>query len=125
MKYCFEYQRDYPKIGGLATKIHIRELNDLQNDSNILITKPANGTGVVILDNFDCTTQFNSIWSNENKFKLAHESISVCQAWVLNDYISLFHKKSKSCVSKVSWVSNTFVNFASSLCNWTIKGQSW
>ena len=65
--------RSYSRPNFLYTQDDINTLNDLKNDSNIIITKPDKGNGVVILNIDDYNRKMDEILSDNSKFELLND----------------------------------------------------
>ena len=65
-----QYRRTPVRQGCLLSKQHIKALNDLKRDDNIMILPPDKGTGVVVLNRDDYVKKMKDILSDTSKFRL-------------------------------------------------------
>ena len=65
--------RSYTRPNFLYTQDEINTLNDLKNDSSIIITKPDKGNGVVSLNKDDYNRKMDEILPDNSKFELLDE----------------------------------------------------
>lgn len=68
--YSYIYSYDYSKQKRILTKEEWMALNDLRNDTSIIITKPDKGNGVVIVNRHDYLSKMKQLISDGTKFKL-------------------------------------------------------
>ena len=57
------------KIGFPLRQEHFHAIRQLKQDTNIVITRPDKGNGVVILSRDDYVSKMNDVLSQEDKFK--------------------------------------------------------
>jgi PHD/YefM family antitoxin component YafN of YafNO toxin-antitoxin module len=65
--------RSYNRPDFLFSKEEIKSLDNLRNDTNIVIVKPDKGNGVVILDKDDYNKKMEAILEDETKFERLDE----------------------------------------------------
>ena len=68
--YSYVYSYDYSKQKRILTQEEWMALNDLRNDTSIIITKPDKGNGVVIVTRYDYLNKMKQLISDGTKFKL-------------------------------------------------------
>ena len=68
--YNYIYSYDYSKQKRILNKEEWMALNDLRNNTSIIITKPDKGNGVVIVNRHDYLSKMKQLISDGTKFKL-------------------------------------------------------
>ena len=66
---CYQYMKYKSKGRRLLTNDHLTALKDLQNNDDIIISRPDKGAGVVLMNKKDYIDKMNSLLSDTTKFK--------------------------------------------------------
>ncbi|XP_068749298.1 uncharacterized protein [Montipora capricornis] len=93
--YSYIYSYDYSKQKRILSKEEWMALNDLRNDTSIIITKPDKGNGVVIVNRHDYLSKMKQLISDGTKFKLLSHNPTKSRE---NSLISYLRNLKRDCI---------------------------
>ena len=92
ISYDFIYSYDFSKQKRFLSKDEWTALSDLRNDDSIIITKPDQGNGVVIVSRLDYLNKMKKLISDGTKFKQLKQNSTKSREENLSAYLRKLKK---------------------------------